>query len=341
MTTETLTWLGIGLCLVHSGIFSGLNLAVFGLTRLRLETEVAAGNRLATRVLELRRDAHFLLATILWGNVAVNTCLAILSNSVMTGVIAFLFSTVVITMVGEIIPQAYFSRNALRMVSFLSPLLRFYQVILSPVAKPTALALDAWLGREGITYFREGHLREFIKKHIESDKADVDLFEGMGALNFLAIDDLPITDEGEPIDPDSIIALPEELDLPDFPEYSPDPDDPFLQMVNRSQKKWVIITNDAGYPRLVLDADGFIRAALFGDGPASPYDFCHRPLITEDRTTLLGDIIGQLEVRPERTGDDVIDQDIILLWGSERRIITGADILGRLLRGIVRINTRA
>ena len=34
--------------------------------------------------------------------------------------------------------------------------------------------------------------------------------------------------------------------------------------------------------------------------------------------------------------DDVIDEDIILLWGEEKKVITGSDILGRLLRGIVR-----
>jgi AcrR family transcriptional regulator len=33
--------------------------------------------------------------------------------------------------------------------------------------------------------------------------------------------------------------------------------------------------------------------------------------------------------------DDVIDNDIILFWGSQKRIITGSDILGRLMRGIV------
>jgi len=33
--------------------------------------------------------------------------------------------------------------------------------------------------------------------------------------------------------------------------------------------------------------------------------------------------------------DDVIDNDLILVWGHEKRIITGADLLGRLLRGIV------
>jgi metal transporter CNNM len=32
----------------------------------------------------------------------------------------------------------------------------------------------------------------------------------------------------------------------------------------------------------------------------------------------------------------VIDADVILVWGAEKRVITGADILGRLLRGIAR-----
>ena len=43
----------------------------------------------------------------------------------------------------------------------------------------------------------------------------------------------------------------------------------------------------------------------------------------------------RLKVHPDRFGDDVIDKDIILFWGDEkRRVITGSDVLGRLLRGI-------
>jgi metal transporter CNNM len=51
--------------------------------------------------------------------------------------------------------------------------------------------------------------------------------------------------------------------------------------------------------------------------------------------TRLGDVIGRLRVVPEHPDDDVIDNDLILVWGSQRRIITGSDLLGRLLRGIV------
>jgi metal transporter CNNM len=51
--------------------------------------------------------------------------------------------------------------------------------------------------------------------------------------------------------------------------------------------------------------------------------------------TPLGGVIGRMKVKPERLGDDVIDNDLILVWGDEKRIITGTDLLGRLLRGIV------
>ncbi|MDV6344941.1 hypothetical protein [Nitrosomonas sp. Is37] len=49
----------------------------------------------------------------------------------------------------------------------------------------------------------------------------------------------------------------------------------------------------------------------------------------------LGQTLTQLTVRPKRRGDSVIDEDLILVWGKERRrIITGSDLLGRLLHRI-------
>jgi metal transporter CNNM len=55
--------------------------------------------------------------------------------------------------------------------------------------------------------------------------------------------------------------------------------------------------------------------------------------------TRLGEVIGRMKVVPERSDDDVIDHDLILVWGSHRRIITGADLLGRLLRGVATVET--
>jgi CBS domain containing-hemolysin-like protein len=64
-------------------MFSGLNLALFTVTRLKLEVEASVGNSKALKVLDLRKDSNFMLTTVLWGNVSVNVLLALLSDSVM------------------------------------------------------------------------------------------------------------------------------------------------------------------------------------------------------------------------------------------------------------------
>lgn len=331
---ETVIWIGIVVCLSQSAIFSGLNLALLGLSRLRLEAEAETGNKHAQKILAMRRDSNFLLTTLLWGNVSVNVLLTLLSDSVLSGVSAFMFSTVGITAVGEIMPQAYFSRNALRVGALLLPVVRLYQFLLFPVAKPSALLLDGWLGREGIPFMRERDLREVIRLHMDAHEAEMSAVEGLGALNFLALDDLPIAQEGEPVSPASIIELPLGDELPLFPEFQRRADDPFLQLVQSSGEKWIIIVDGHQVPRLVLNSDSFLRAALLGPGPCNPYAFCHRPLLVEDPATHLGKLLHRLRVDAKGHEDDVVDLDVILLWAKERRIVTGADLLGRLLRGI-------
>lgn len=334
--SETLTWLGILFCISQSATFSGLNLAVFSLSRLRLETAAQGGDRLAARVLTLRRDANFTLVTILWGNVAINVLLTLLADSVMAGVSAFLFSTVLITFLGEIFPQAYFSRHALPIAARMAPLLRFYQILLWPLARPVGKLLDAWIGPEGIPWYRERELREILEQHARSPETEVGNVEATGAINFLALDDLAVRHEGEPLDPLSIIALPTQENRPVFPPFKRRADDAFLRALEASGKKWVVLTDPAGEPRFVLNAHRFLRDALFG-AEFDPWPLCHRPLILRDGSQALGRVLGRLSVRPEKAGDDVIDQDMILLWTpEEKRIITGADLLGRLLRGIVR-----
>jgi metal transporter CNNM len=332
---DVMVWAGIIFCISQSAMFSGLNLALLGISRLRLEVEAHAGNRAAIKILALRKDANFLLTTVLWGNVGINVLLTLLSNSVMTGLTAFFFSTVLITFAGEIAPQAYFSRNAMRMGSLLAPLLRFYQLLLYPVAKPSAMVLDRWLGEEGINYFKERDLHTVIRKHIESDESDVSRLEGIGAMNFLALDDIAVNQEGERIEPGSIIALPTTAGVPVFPNFTRDTSDPFLRSINRSGKKWVIIVDELNQPCRVLNANAFLRSALFSRESINPDNYCHRPIIVRDTDTLLGKVLPALRVYPESETDDVVDNDLILFWSKEKRIITGTDILGRLLRGIV------
>ncbi len=331
-------WLGIIVCVAQSALFAGLNLAVFSLSQLRLQIEADGGNTDAARVLDLRKNSNQVLATVIWGNVSTNVFLTLLSDSVLAGLGAFFFSAVVITLLGEIVPQAYFSRNALRMTARCLPFLNFYRAVLFLLAKPTAMLLDWWLGVEGIAFLREREVRALILRSAASG-GDIGRVEATGARNFLDLDDVPVTDEGEPVHPLSIISLPLADQRCILPKFDRSPDDPFLRQLDASGKKWVIVTDLGGEPVFVLDSHYFLRDALFNQLESNPGAYWHRPIVVRDMQTRLGDVIGRMTLAPERPGDDVIHHDMILVWGAQRRIITGSDLLGRLLRDIVTLDT--
>ncbi|TRY31067.1 DUF21 domain-containing protein [Aliiglaciecola sp. M165] len=337
-STQVFVWIGIAICIVHSAVFSGLNLAFFSMSRLQLDVEVKQGNDAAKTILSMREDSNFLLATILWGNVSINVLLTLLSDSVLAGIYSFLFSTIAITFLGEIIPQAYFSRNAFKMASLLTPIIRFYQKVMYIVAKPTAILLDGWLGKEGITYFREEELKAIILAHAEANEAEVVPVEGVGALNFLEIDKVSVMEEGEVLDPKSIISLPCKLDLPVIPETKSAAGASFVRSVNESGHKWVVLTDKHNVPQLVLDADGYLRVLLDENVTLSdPYAFCHRPVVIKDENCTLGSALSRLKQASDlsESSTDVLNHDLVLVWTDlEKRVITGADVLGRLLKGI-------
>ena len=328
-------WIGIALCIVQAGVFSGLNLAIFSVSRLRLEVESAGANVDAAKLLALRVDCNFTLATIIWGNVATNVLLTLLSDSILAGVGAFVFSTVVITLLGEIFPQAYFTRNALRIAARFVNFVRFYQVILFVVAKPTALFLNWWLGPETIALFRERDFRVLMSRHLEAAATDLGRLEATGAVNFLDLDDLSVLEEGEIVDPRSIVSVPIMNGRPILPRFERTPHDPFLRQLDASGRKWVIFVDKAEAPCMVLDVHHFLRDVLFDEVSVGPEPYWHRPIVVSNMNARLGDVIGLMRMKPEHPEDDVIDHDLILVWGKQRRIITGADLLGRLLRGIV------
>ncbi len=338
LQNDILLWVAVAACLSQSAMFSGLNLAFFSLGRLRLEAVAEQGNEGAKRILGLRRDSNFLLCTILWGNVGVNVALTLLLKA--TGLpvwVAFLLSTFGITFLGEIVPQAYFSRHALTVASHLAPIIRLYQLILYPVAKPSALILDGWIGPEGPNYMRERDIEIILDKHIREEDSEIGETEGKGALNFLDLDDRKVVYEGQEIDPDTIHEFPVRLDLPILPQYQEKGSDAFIDELKKNDKKWrIILDEESGDPLLVLEAEAYVYAIFSEEPELDIYDYCHRPIVVSDPDTTLDQVLAKLQVEAEHGDDLVVDDDVILFWSEgSRRIITGADILGRLLKGIV------
>ena len=130
------------------------------------------------------------------------------------------------------------------------------------------------------------------------------------------------------VDPQSIIQLPKENELPVFPKFKCDVNDPFLLRIHRSGKKWIIIVDEEGEPYVVLNANEFLRNALLASGRIYPYLYCHRPIIVKDYHILLGKVLCKFKVTSKSESDDVIDDDIILIWADEKKVITGSDVFG-------------
>ena len=321
---EILRWTAVAICLSQSAMFSGLNLAYFSLGRLRLEAEAEQGNEGALRILSLRKDANFLLSTILWGNVAANVGLTqLLTTWGAVGggkylLVAFLISTFGITFFGEIIPQAYFSRHALNVASKLTPIIRLYQVILFPVAKPSALVLDGWIGPEGPNFMRERDIEIILHKHIHEEDSEIGETEGQGALNFLDIDDRKVVAEGQEIDPGSIHRFPVRLDLPILPQYREEGFEEFIEQLKKNDKKWRIITDEeTDDPLLVLEAEAYVYAIFSEEKDLDIYEFCHRPIVVTEPNVTLDQVLAQLEVEAEHRDDLVVDDDVILYWNED------------------------
>ncbi len=170
---------------------------------------------------------------------------------------------------------------------------------------------------------------------MESSDSDIARLEGQGALNFLDIDDISLNDEGEAVASSSIIEMDFENETPLFPSVSPTPADPFLRKIYQADRKWAVLVDYDREPRLVMNTSDFIAETLMSfDSVAGPMAYCHKPIVIREANQKLGEHLARFKVCVGKTGTEVIENDVILLWSKSPRIISGSDILGRLFRGI-------
>ncbi|KAF8819316.1 CBS domain-containing protein, partial [Cardiosporidium cionae] len=162
------------LCAFGSAIFSGLTLGLLSLDLVQLKLITHQSNQsaeeekqaaLAKRILKIRTDSNYLLVTLLVGNVAVNSAFSILLGELTTRLVGFLISTVVITIFGEIIPQAICTRYGLVIGGFFYPLLVVLEWGLYPVVKPMAMLLNYVLGEDLGTFYSKKQLKALMDIH--------------------------------------------------------------------------------------------------------------------------------------------------------------------------------
>lgn len=185
-----MTYIIIVLLVLLSGLFSGLTLGFLSLSKTDLERKKALGDKNAEKIYSVRKKGNLLLCTLLIGNVAVNSALSIFLaelDSLMSGFIAGVIATSLIVIFGEIIPQAIFSRYAMKIGAKFVWLVKIFIIIMFPIAAPIAWILDETLDEEIATIWSRAELEEIIKQHEDSSKSDIDESEErilLGALSF-------------------------------------------------------------------------------------------------------------------------------------------------------------
>ena len=127
------------------------------------------------------------------------------------------------------------------------------------------------------------------------------------------------------------------MDLPEFPSLKTEKGQKFLDSLKVKPSMWRIIVDEENNPLIVLDTIEFLARYVIHGDDTDIYRFCYRLIITNDPNVTLDSVLGSFIVEADDQSDNVVDQDVVLFWGSkEKRILTGADIFGHLLRGIAK-----
>lgn len=157
-----------------SAICSGLNIAFMSLPLSDLRRKAKLGDVMAKRVLPLRKNSHLTLASILFGNVAAVSATSIVLDARLNGLLAGFLTTILIVIFGEILPQAWFTRNALLFCSRLAPLMKVMVLVTYPASKPIQLLLDKLLGDEEHRLHSRGELGIIIGEHLRTGASELD-----------------------------------------------------------------------------------------------------------------------------------------------------------------------
>ncbi|KND04942.1 uncharacterized protein SPPG_00632 [Spizellomyces punctatus DAOM BR117] len=172
------------------GIFAGLTIGIMSLDTTNLQILKNSGTekerKYAAKIEPIRKHGHWVLTTLLLGNVVINETLPILFHSIVGGgLAAIIISTALVVLFGEIIPNAICARHGLAVGATLTPLVRVCMWILFPVAYPIAKLLDYLLGHSEGTIYARAQLKTLVALHEEG-------YEGNGQSGELIHDEVGI-----------------------------------------------------------------------------------------------------------------------------------------------------
>lgn len=157
-----------------SAYCSGLNVAFMALDVSVLRRKAKLGDAYAKAVLPLRRNSHLTLSAILLTNVGAVSATSLVLEQHFYGLVAGIITTLLIVLFGEILPQAFFVRHALRYVGKSAPVLRGMIFFTYPVSKPLQYLLDRIIRTERTPLHSRHELGMMIAEHTNAKDSELD-----------------------------------------------------------------------------------------------------------------------------------------------------------------------
>lgn len=196
---ETLVWgveevvklFFVIILVIIGALFAGLALGILGFDLNSLKVIAESGEDhervYAKRIIPIRKQGNYLLATMVLGITAVQTAISILLSSITSEIVGFLISTIVITLLAEILPQAIFPRYALFIGAHTSWFMYICLILTFPFSYPVGKILDLILGADVGQIFTNDQLIKLFEKtaqHKNGEIEDTQVKILGGALNF-------------------------------------------------------------------------------------------------------------------------------------------------------------
>ncbi len=164
----------VTLLVMASAICSGLNIAIMSIDTAELKRKAKLGNRQAKRVLPLKGKTHLTLASILLTNVAAVSATSLVLEHYFGSLLSGVISTLLIVILGEVIPQALFAKKPLMWASYFAPILRLMIIITYVISKPLELLLDRIIGRKPPEFQSRHELGMMITEHLGQNSSELD-----------------------------------------------------------------------------------------------------------------------------------------------------------------------
>lgn len=183
----SITIILIVICQLFAALFSGLNLGLLSLDMKDLkifkETGTYRERYYANKIIPLRRHPNYLLCSIVFAQTLLNAINTLFLDNIAGGIVATVVATLMITICGEIIPQALCSRFGLLIGAVTSPLTWCIMIITAPLSWPFGKFLDMVLGDNPPMVYTRDHISYMIREHsFDLDKTEQRVVEGVLAL---------------------------------------------------------------------------------------------------------------------------------------------------------------